>query len=1528
MAPISLTPLEDLLLGHIERQLGLGEERIRETPFFRMALREVLYDTRLSPEEDAVRRQGEGKAEGEILRELIAARVQRALDALSEDCAHLYDTDAPARGSRIALPAGELERLPPASDVERVLRGCLAKGPLTATVPEGLDSLFSRALGAAAAVAGEAEAGGLAPGELLGGKYRILRRIGRGGFGAVYEARDESLDRLVAIKHVSPEGARRSRGGLSLKEEARRIAKLSHPNIVDWKFFDEREDGSYYFVMELLGGEDLEATMAREGRLPPRRAARILLQVLDALRSAHCLEGGGCVLHLDLKPKNVVLLPGRPFGDGERVKVIDFGIGQYIGGPEDTRTATVLRETVAAETVAREAASVHPSAPALEARSTPRCSACTPEYASPEQCRHIYTSEPAEPLDGRSDIYSLGVMGFQMLGGALPFEDPPRRDDYARLHRSAEPRSLASLGVEIPQPLARFIERCLRKDRAERWESADAAYRELKRIAEALPEVSPEAAPLPEPRLCIVPEPMRAEEGVLLRAEVHGLPEGAPLRLEARCEPGGGACFLGPGAVYEGPAPGPAPICFQLHALAPGALRIAVEACALGQRSLGTLEAAVLPPATLRFAGRAKETRRIAQWFDAPGSGLLLVRGESGVGKSRLAAEAAIDAARRGAAILFGRGRKTFRSPLQPFRQVALALLHQAEAEADRPGGFDLLEALLQDRLSGEGYIAEYFTAFLHAGSISAEQKSMLPYYWLRLLHRTAGERPILVVLDDLQWADAETVSLLLGLLSLAHQRKAQLKVLAAVQPFGLAAEEAETVSALETAVRDLQADKVPAVTLDLRPLEAADLDSLLDSFFPGNAFRRDVPWIYERLRRKTGGNPLFAEWVLKRLACEPGAAGRAIDGEGARWQPSLALTPERFDDFVPEEIESVLDQRLAGLPVKALEVCQMAAAIGDPFDLRLLEKLLGDSGALDETLPFLEEQEIVKPSKDPALYQFAHSVVLHRLYRKLVGRSRWRAARLHGKIAGAMASVYTPRELEEHALVHAHHLISADRRQEGLVLLLRGGGRLLEQQLYASALPQLERARALVEGGVEIDGPDLALLHLRLGKAYGILGRLDDSMASLEAARRTEEGASGALGMSVELARGSILVHRGRLEEAEQIFRSALRADLPDNQLQAASALTGLAAVKRLRGQLEEALRDHLLAMGLREKAGADTEVANSCVNIGNTFCDQGQYEEAERAYRRAIPIFEARGLKNYLIYALSGLGNVLFRSDPAQAARYYERAMRLCQETGNRVQLSVLYYNLGEVSLVEHRYSEALRGLELSLALMERVGRRAGEAAARSRKAEVHCLLGEHEEASRELERARDLARSLGSRLELVTAVVQGARLARARGDAEGARRSLEEALALSPEGVDVYQRLLCAQGLVELGDRGRARALLEEAARAPSLASEPDAACLLEHLRGLSSDEPAERRARLEKALAIASERYAELPRLLSDLAVLVEPERSRELHTRAVAVLRQRAEGIDGEAARRRFLLENRAHQEIAARARAAGVAVSL
>src|SRR6185295_18733041 len=219
-------------------------------------------------------------------------------------------------------------------------------------------------------------------GTVLGDSYRITRLMGIGGMGAIYEAEQIATGRRVAIKMMSKELSAHPEALARFRREVKVTTELAHPNIIDVVDFGASPDGVPYLVMEYLDGEDLEARLERDGRVPLAVAVQIIKQVASALSVAHA-EG---VVHRDLKPGNVFLL--RTDDGSVYVKVVDFGISKVLKAA--TTKLTMARAVVG-----------------------------TPEFMSPEQA-----AGRVDQIDHRSDQWALACLAWHMLSGRLPFWRP------------------------------------------------------------------------------------------------------------------------------------------------------------------------------------------------------------------------------------------------------------------------------------------------------------------------------------------------------------------------------------------------------------------------------------------------------------------------------------------------------------------------------------------------------------------------------------------------------------------------------------------------------------------------------------------------------------------------------------------------------------------------------------------------------------------------------------------------------------------------------------------------------------------------------------------------------------------------------------------------------------------------------------------------------------------------------------------------------------------------------------------------
>ncbi|HVY39943.1 MAG TPA: serine/threonine-protein kinase [Polyangia bacterium] len=264
------------------------------------------------------------------------------------------------------------------------------------------------------------------------GNYQVVQRLGEGGMAAVYLATHPTLGRRVAVKVLNRDLARVEQMVQRFFDEARAASAIGHRGIVEVFDLGTLPSGAPYIVMDYLDGESLAQRVARTGRLSLEAALEIAAQVASVMAAAH----GRGIVHRDLKPDNLFLVPDPLLPGRELVKLLDFGIAKLVqrptnGGDQRTRTGVILG---------------------------------TPRYMSPEQCRE------SRDVDHRTDVYSLGVVLYEMLAGAPPFASASW-GELAHMHIGVTPPALQAIVPDVPPAVAAVVHRMLEKDPAARFQS-------------------------------------------------------------------------------------------------------------------------------------------------------------------------------------------------------------------------------------------------------------------------------------------------------------------------------------------------------------------------------------------------------------------------------------------------------------------------------------------------------------------------------------------------------------------------------------------------------------------------------------------------------------------------------------------------------------------------------------------------------------------------------------------------------------------------------------------------------------------------------------------------------------------------------------------------------------------------------------------------------------------------------------------------------------------------------------------------
>ncbi|MGB6745334.1 MAG: protein kinase, partial [Terracidiphilus sp.] len=790
--------------------------------------------------------------------------------------------------------------------------------------------------------------------------YRVLGVLGGGGMGVVYKGEDLKLNRPVALKFLAQELATSPLTLPRLEREARTASLLNHPNICTVYQIGEHE-GQPFIVMEYLEGETLrelisssvDSTNGDGHSLPIPQLIDIAIQIAEGLGAAHSMG----IIHRDIKPANVLVTTRG------KVKILDFGM------------AGKLKNLLAEDSTEAESSQA-PLATGIGLTSGYM------DYKSPEQLR-------GEPLDQRSDLFSLGILFAELFGGKHPFRGKTAAETQeAILHDSP------MLGATLPQSLVVLIRRLLVKELVLRYPSIAEVRADLERLNATMSEVQE------SPALAQIPLIGREQEFTELK------------RLLSEAQAGRGS--------------------------------------------------------------------------------MVMIGGEPGIGKTHLTRAILDEAKHRGAVGVVGHCYEMEGSPpYVPFVEMLEYITRMAPREGLRYSlGDDAPEVA---RLMPE--LRNMYPDIPPAIQLPPEQQRRFLFNAFRsYVERAARVTPVVVVFEDLHWADEPTLLLLqhhaqtlatTPMLVICTYRDVELEV---TRPFA---------KALDTLVREKQAARMPLKRLRLDGVRNM-LAAMSDQTPP--------PSLVRAIFDETDGNPFFVEEVFRHLAEE----GKLFD-ENGKWLLNL-----RVDQLqVPEGVRLVLGRRLDRLGESTRHVLTTAAVIGRSFSLRLLEQL--ENKQPDATLDAIEEAErarlvLPEPGGRDTRYRFVHELVRQTMAASL---SLPRRQRLHALIADGIEKVYAG-HLEAQASQLAHHLYQAgamadpEKTTTYLVLaaaLARAGS------AHEEALEHLDRALSLWG---EDNNLQAAELMDQRASTLRSLGRPDAAVASYRKAIDLYE-AAGALAKVAE---------------------------------------------------------------------------------------------------------------------------------------------------------------------------------------------------------------------------------------------------------------------------------------------------------------------------------------------------------------------------------------------------------------------------
>ncbi|MBN1485139.1 MAG: protein kinase [Chloroflexia bacterium] len=1015
-------------------------------------------------------------------------------------------------------------------------------------------------------------------GALLNERYRLDADLGGGGMGTVYRAHDLLLDRPVAVKLVS-QNRLGTEGRIRLLREAQSAAQLNHPNIV--AVYDAGEaDGNPFIVMELIEGESLHEH-------PPEQLDEIIsmaLQICAALEHAH----GQGIIHRDIKPENVLRATGGV------VKLSDFGLARSVTSRLSTEGGVTG----------------------------------TAFYLAPEQAL-------GQPIDGRTDLYSFGVMLYELTTGRLPFTG----DDLLSVisqHLHAPVIPPRTYNPELPPALDELIVQMLRKQPEQRPASATALKQGLQQLRVAR----------------IEPGTAVAEKFSLLDQLVRGRMVGREQEF--------------------------------------------AEAKAIWQRA-------------------------------AAGEGqVLLISGEPGIGKTRFVYELTTLVQVLGGWTLRGECYTEGGAPYAPLSQILRELLSDPARTGAKP---DLPDMIMADLLTLAPDLRELYPQIPYNPSLDpqAEQQRLFESVFA-LCTALLKTNPLLLVIEDVHWADGGTLLLLRHL----ARRFRDLPLLIVLTYREIQIDQAQ---GLDELLLDLSRKHI-TTRIKLGRLSREQTRSLLAVMFDDEITDEFLALIY----RETEGNPFFIQEVCKTLIDE----GHIYREDGV-WQRDNV---EQIQ--IPQSVRLAIRSRLNRLTDEVQDVLLMAAILGREFEFAVLrEACEQDEETLIEALEQAERAQLILELKraDRELFRFAHGLMPSTLRESVSGLRRHR---MHRRAAQAIEAVHA----DDFGALAYHYSEAADV-ERARFYLVRAAERAAQVYSNEEAIHFYSEALDLLPP----DHPERFELLAARAQVYDLVAQREAQLADVEAMLAlAQEWADNARRCDALIALADFYMVTERFRSREPAEEALTLARSLQDPVREGHCLRRLGYEALFRNDFRSSRQSLQESADRFREAGLPQEAAISLNQLALPLAYLREYEAAQKVAQEAVLLSRQAGDRRQEAISLRRIAIIhLQQNEYAQALPLARQALELHRELGDRLEecnaLNVLGLVQGWLGQVE----ESKAHLEQSLELAEIIGSDSGFSSALNNLLWLYYRWqGAYEQGLAFLEAQQDKAhiannRFLSSRLDL---------------------------------------------------------------------------------------------------------------------------------------------------------------------------------
>jgi tetratricopeptide (TPR) repeat protein len=973
-------------------------------------------------------------------------------------------------------------------------------------------------------------------GTTFAGRFKIIEELGRGGMGTVYLAQDTKI-KSAWLWLIRPEIASDSKTVERFGREVKTARRISHRNVC--RLYELMEDGGIHFItMECVQGQDVRRIIERSGPLPVVRALGIVRQVCAGLAEAHRIG----VVHRDLKPGNIMI------DKNGNAKILDFGIARSLSAKGVTAAGAIVG---------------------------------TPEYMSPEQME-------GREVDTRSDIYSLGVVLYEMLTSRVPFEGDSALS-IALKHKSEIPPDPREINPGLPAGLSAVILKCLAKEKEERYQTVEELLAELNAL-EGDTEASAVVERPPLPAFLVEEKPPREEEE---EEPVFVAREGELARLNAFLE----RALSGRGQVIfiTGEARG-------------GKTALVQEFCRRAQDA---------HPDLIVAAGKCNAHTGIGDPYSPFVEILGLLAGDV---EAKWAAG-------------------TINKELA--RRLWNLIPETARAVVD--DGPDLIDIFVPGRrfLARAGMFTHASGDWLFRLKRLVEKKSALPpdstlqqsnlfEQYTRMLIALASVRPIILFLDDLQWVDAGSASLLfhLGRRVAGHR----ILIAGAFRSDEVALGRGDGRHPIETVVHEFKRD-FGDIQLELGGTESGELvDALIDT--EPNHLPRSFRQTFLKL---TKGHPLFTVELLRAIKDRD----MLIKDQEGRWVESPSLDW----NALPARVDAVIEERISRLNEKLRETLTMASVEGEEFTAEVLARLQEVetrklirllSADLDKRHHLVAAKGMRQLDRlNLSLYIFRHILFQRYLYNSLDEVER---THLHAEVGQVLEDLYGERG-EEISVQLARHYQEAGIVDKAVSYLQKAGNRAVRLSAGEEAIGHFSKALELLQKLPETPERDLQELSLQLALVVPLLAAKGFGAPEL----------GRAVVRARELCR--------QIGDARQRFMALVQL------------ATYYATTAQYRTALE--LREEIKRLA-EESKDPMLEVVSYCIRVW-PLLNVGELVRADECVQQMAAIYDPKkhGVLAYLFGYDLGVLNLGFGSwaqwilgYPDQALRQLKEAMRIARE------------------------------------------------------------------------------------------------------------------------------------------------------------------------------------------------------------------------------------------------------------------------